>query len=285
MLNLNGIFGEHAMLRRLAVMAILLAPFIPGNAAAQGRGYLGVRALGNPTPVRPLSAGYCTAMAPQNWRVIDIARESSAFTVTSPSGNMRASWGIVGVNGGQAAGYYGPQFRTPAAFTQFLIGSLFGSRVGARRGPQMPYGFQSLEWKTQNGFRGYAIFRVFPLPADPRGYILSFRIGGAPSNNARLLVPLAVSVAASIRCNTTLRPPPPNDFHPAKGAKCFGSECSEADAATRSFNSILGTGYVHDGAGNNYYVGLENWIENGPDGPGYYKKNGNDVTKLQPGLE
>ena len=26
------------------------------------------------------------------------------------------------------------------------------------------------------------------------------------------------------------------------------------------------------------------WSDNGPDGPGFYKRNGNDVTKLQPGL-
>ena len=65
----------------------------------------------------------------------------------------------------------------------------------------------------------------------------------------------------------------------------MGHACGESDAAASDSNAILGTEYVHDGAGNNYYVGAENWIENGKDGPGYYKRNGNDVTRLEPGLQ
>jgi PDZ domain len=221
----------------------------------------------------PLRAGHCFAMTPPGWRVADANVQASAFTVASPDGNLRASYGIVGVNSGQVAGYYGPQFRTPASFALFTSGYLFGSQASSKPPQPLPYGFQLLTWGTPNGYSGYTIFKAYPLSADPRGYIVSMYIGGAPSREVKRLVPLATAVAATIRCNTQLQPPPPS------GAR------SEGDAAARNFNSILGTGYVHDAAGDNYYVGNENWVENGPDGPGYYKVNGNDVTKLQPGLQ
>ncbi len=238
-----------------------------------------------PVLLRPLRAGYCAAMAPPGWRVTDANKEASAFTVASSSGALRASYGIVGINSGQAAGYYGPQFRSPAAFAQFMGGAVFGGQAVAQPPRLMAYGFQLITWETRNGYSGFSIYKVYPLPSDPRGYIVSMYIGGAPSTQAKRLAPLAVGVATTIRCNTQLRPPPPNDFHPARGATCFGGECRESDAAGSDFNSILGTGYVHDSAGNNFYVGDENWIENGRDGPGYYKTNGNDVTKLTPGLQ
>ena len=247
------------------------------------------RGIGNgpaaPVLLRPLQVGFCSAMVPQGWQVTDANREASAFTVVAPGGNLRAGYGIAAINSGQAAGYYGPQFRSPAAFAQFMSGAVFGAQAYAKSPQPMAYGFQLLTWGTQNGYSGYTIFKTYPLPSDPGGYTVSMYIGGAPSADVKRLVPLAVGVATTIRCNTQLRPPPPNDFHPARGAKCFGAECSESDVAGSDFNSILGTGYVHDSAGNNFYVGDENWIENGKDGPGYYKSNGNDVTKLDPGLE
>ncbi len=241
--------------------------------------------LGTPVPLVPLGVGVCQAMAPPGWQVVDANQEGSVFGVASPDRSLRSAYGIVGVGTGQVAGYYGPQFRTPETFGLYLSGYLFGSQAQSRPPQPLPYGFELLNWGTPNGFSGYSVLKVYPLPADPGGYILSYYIGGGPASEATRLVPLAVMVATSIRCNTQLRPPPPNDFHPARGARCFGGECREGDAARSDLNPILGTEYVHDGAGNNYYVGSENWIENGPNGPGYYKKNGNDVIKLQPGLE
>ncbi len=241
--------------------------------------------LGTPVPLMPLRVGACQAMAPAGWQVVDANREGSVFGVASPDGSLRAAYGIVGVGSGQVAGYYGPQYRTPGTFGQFLTGYLFGSQAYSKPPQPLPYGFQLLTWGTPNGFSGYSVLKTYPLPPDPGGYILSYYIGGGPASEVTRLVPLAVMVATSIRCTTQLRPPPPNDFHPARGARCFGGECREGDAAGSSLNSILGTEYVHDAAGNNFYVGSENWIENGKDGPGYYKRNGNDVTKSQPGLE
>ena len=51
------------------------------------------------------------------------------------------------------------------------------------------------------------------------------------------------------------------------------------------YNVRLEKEYCHDPAtGQNYWVGpRSDWDRNGPQGPGYYTRNGNDVTKLQPG--
>jgi hypothetical protein len=235
-------------------------------------------------PLAPLRVGVCQAMAPAGWQVVDANQEGSTFTVASPDGSLRAAYGVAGVGSGQAAGLYGPQYTTPLAFGQYLTEVLFRDQVYSKPPQALPYGFQLLIWGTPSGFSGYSILKTYPLPPDPQGYILSYYIGGGPSSEVNRLIPLAVMVAVSIRCNTQLRPPP-KDFHPARGARCFGGGCSEGDAAKSTLNPILGTEYVHDGVGNNYFVGSENWIENGKDGPGYYKRNGNDVIKLQPGLE
>ena len=46
----------------------------------------------------------------------------------------------------------------------------------------------------------------------------------------------------------------------------------------------LGTGYVHDDTGRNYLVDpATDYNPTGPDGPGYYRQNGNFLEKLTPG--
>ncbi len=51
------------------------------------------------------------------------------------------------------------------------------------------------------------------------------------------------------------------------------------------YNVWLEKEYYHDPAtGQNYWVSpSQDWEQNGPQGPGYYTRNGNDVTKLVSG--
>ena len=56
-------------------------------------------------------------------------------------------------------------------------------------------------------------------------------------------------------------------------------------SAALDYNVQLGTRYAHTPAGDLYYLGRATMRnETGPDGPGYYKKNGNDIIKLIPGI-
>ena len=240
---------------------------------------------GTPVPLARVGAGQCQAMAPRGWRVVDIDPRSSIISLSSPSGDMRAVYGAVGIGSGQASGVYGPQFRTPFALASYLTGVTFGGQPVSRGSQAVPHGFQMINWGTMNGFSGYTLFKAYPLYGDPGGYVLSVYIGGGSSANVKRSVPMAMAVATTIQCATQFTPPPPNDFHPSRGARCFGSECSERDAASSDANAILGTRYVHDpNTGEGFYVSNDAWEENGPQGPGFYKRNGNDVTKLADGL-
>jgi hypothetical protein len=118
-------------------------------------------------------------------------------------------------------------------------------------------------------------------------------IGSAITSDRTLAV--AGAVATSIRCAQQLRPPPPpppsywqgGDKPAATGAstKCqvWSPNCNDSDFAG-SYNQQLGTGYVHSETCDNYIADpdKDKW-ENGPDGPGYYKKVGNNAIKLLPG--
>lgn len=251
-----------------------------------GLGATAAHAKSTPIPLSQLAEAACVAMAPQGWKIADVNQQSSAMTVTSPGGNLRAGFGVVGVNQAQAAGYYGGQYRSAQIFALFMTQAMFDSEPNTRPAQSLPHGFQMIPWDSANGYSGYTVFKRYALPSDPGGYVVSVYIAGAPTSEAKRLVPLSMGVATSIRCRAQLQPPPPNDFHPAQGAKCFGGECSERDAVSGDTNAILGTRYMHDPkTGQGYYVSNDDWQTNGPQGPGVYKQNGNDVTKLAPGLQ
>ncbi len=83
----------------------------------------------------------------------------------------------------------------------------------------------------------------------------------------------AVAVALSIRCLRSLQPSP--DPGKSRGE----------DQLESTYNQQLGMEYAHDPAtGENYWVNHStDWLETGPEGPGYYKRSGNDRRKLVPG--
>jgi len=238
----------------------------------------------NPTPVQPVRNQYCHALAPSGWNIVDQDDRGATFSVASPDRGLTATYGIVAINSGQVAGYYGPQYRTPAAFAQFLASTVAGE-------PVRPAGFQPFNGLQVMNFagskRGFVIYRVYPLPADPGGYILSARIAVGRSESD---VSMAGAVAASIECSTSFKAPPGGyaQVH-AKSAetgiskRCKAGDCGDSDLAG-TYNAQLGTGYVHSASGTNYLVDVtSDYHATGPDGPGYYRQVGNSLEKLEPG--
>ncbi len=134
------------------------------------------------------------------------------------------------------------------------------------------------------GHRGYALFYTFP-GVDPGGYgvIMRIAIGGLSDSKQ---MSTAGAVSAATRCTVTLHPPLEQaTYEPPKEDHGVGKTADGSGDLAGTYNAQLGTGWVHDAAGNNYNVDVtSDYHETGPDGPGYYKVNGNDVTKLQPGL-
>ena len=235
-----------------------------------------------PTPLVTLASSACKTSAPQGWRIVDQNQDGTVFTVASPDGSMIASYGGVVMNGGQAAGLYGPQFRTPQAFVLYAVGVLTNQQAQFA-GPAQAVGYYAALPLATATHRGYALVYRFP-GADPGGYgmIMRIAIGSADSRS----VGIAGAVAAATRCTAVLHPPPQALYKAPKDDHGTGESGDGATDLAGTYNAQLGTGWVHDSAGNNYNVDVvDDYHETGPDGPGYYKVVGNNVIKLQPGLD
>jgi hypothetical protein len=239
----------------------------------------------DPVAIQPLRNNFCRALAPAGWHVIDQDDRGATYSVASPDRGMVATYGIVGISSAQVAGYYGPQFRRPALFAQYLAETVAGEGIGVT-GSRTFGGMTVIDFQSGSK-QGFVIFRAFPLPSDPGGYIISVRIAVGPDSDD---VPVAGAVAASIDCNTTFKAPPGGYAQvKAKASetgiskRCKAGDCDESDLAG-TYNAELGTGYVHSASGTNYLVDVtSDYRETGPDGPGYYRQNGNFLEKLEPG--
>lgn len=240
---------------------------------------------GEPVPLAPVQGQFCHALAPDGWTIVDQDDRGSTVTLASADGQMKAAYGVAAVNSGQVQGYYGAQYQTPQAYASFLAGTLAGEELQASD-PQEFNGMQVLNFQGGSAV-GFAIYRVFPLDADPGGYILSIRIAIAPSQQ---LEGIAGAVAATTVCSTILKPPEggyaqvqprADDIGTSDG--CKSGSCDDSDLAG-TYNVQLGTGWVHSETGENYLVDpASDYHDTGPDGPGYYRQNGNFLEKLTPG--
>jgi len=272
---------KNLCLATIAVSLVLSAPVlgaIGGNVQAKNPNEL--------VPLQPVRNQFCRALTPAGWTVIDQDDRGTTFSVASPDRSAIATYGIVGVNRGQVAGAYGPQYRTPALLAQFLAASVVGAKTVTVTGMRAFNGMQVMNFAGGNK-RGVAIYRIYPLPSDPGGYVISVRIATGASAGE---VSTGGAVAASIDCKTAFKAPRGGyaEVH-AKSAetgisqRCKTGDCSDADLAG-TYNSQLGTGYVHSESGTNYLVDPANdYRETGPEGPGYYRQAGNTLEKLLPG--
>lgn len=232
--------------------------------------------------LQPIGAGQCHSFAPEGWRVTDQNQQGTVFSLASPDGSMGASYAGLALNGGQIAGYYGPQFQSPENLALYSVGALTNEQAQAT-GSETPFGdYRVLNFATAN-HKGYVLLYTFPVPADPQGVGVIMRI--AIGSNDPHSVGIAGSVAAAARCQAVLIPSRGAQYEPPKSGDDHGTGKSDDGDMAGTYNAQLGTGWVHDDAGNNYNVDVTTDYRDGPDGPGYYKVNGNDVTKLTPGLQ
>jgi hypothetical protein len=238
-----------------------------------------------PIPVAPVQGRFCHALAPAGWAVIDQDDRGATVTLASADGQMRAAYGVAAINSGMVQGYYGPQYQTPARYVWFLAAAVAGQSLQAS-GPQDFMGMQVLSFRGASAV-GFAIYRVYPLAADPGGYIVSMRIALAPTAQ---LEGIAGAVAATTICTTIMKPPSggyaqvePRKDDVGTSENCKAGNCDDSDLAG-TYNVQLGTGYAHSETGENYLVDPStDYHDTGPDGPGYYRQNGNFLEKLTPG--
>ena len=238
---------------------------------------LGTGFAGGMVPVRLHVDVYrtCKAFAPANWVIYGSRREGDALDMAAADRSMYASYGIGGVPGLLARtnpqGYGTPEVRIHASLS-------VGGRLQVAYGQPLQdptFGYTWLPFELPD-YRGGVLYRVWPIPNDPGGYIML-------SRRAQTAKPLwewqgaqAIAVALSIQCIKQLQPSPdvPGGRRPPGGGD-----------VESTYNQQLGMEYAHDPAtGENYWVSHgTDWNATGPEGPGYYKQSGNDRRKLVPG--
>lgn len=244
----------------------------PSDASPLGTGF-----AGGMVPVRLHVDVYrtCKAFAPANWVIYGSRREGDALDMMAADQSMAASYSVGGVQG-TIARTYPQRYGTPEVSIHASLSE--GGRLQVAYGQPLhdpTFAYTWIPFELPN-YRGGVLYRVWPIPNDPAGYIML-------SRRAQTAKPLwerqgaqAVAVALSIQCIRQLQPPPdvPGSRRPPGGGD-----------VESTYNQQLGMEYAHDPAtGENYWVSPStDWDATGPEGPGYYKRSGHDRRKLVPG--
>jgi hypothetical protein len=153
-------------------------------------------------------------------------------------------------------------------------------------GEEKTFGYYRAREFRSPQHKGYVLVYSIPIAGDPGGYVVEMRIAiGSPDDPHS--VAEAGSVAAAMRC--VVKPKPAQTFDISRSTSSTHNTGKSGDddvTMAGTYNAQLGTGWVHDPAtGDNYNVDVTNdYSTNGPDGPGFYKRNGNDLIKLENGL-
>lgn len=260
--------GEEPPLQSQAVM--------PSQGTPQASTGLG--GGGGPVPLQKVSQGQCSSEAPEGWRVTDTNQQGTVFSLASADGGEIASYDGVAVNGGQAMGYYGDQFRTPESYILYMVQALTNEQPqmtghGEQVGP-----YQVIHFAT-SAHEGYVLYYRFAIPADPQGYGMMVRIAIGRAGDQKS-VAMAGSVAAAARCSAILIPRPSVNYEaPRDRSHGAGKSGDDGDLAG-TYNAQLGRGWAHDPeTGRNYNVDVTtDWHDTGPEGSGYYGPTGRKLV-------
>jgi hypothetical protein len=282
---------RNAATRHAALLTTFALLGSPVAAAPDG----GRRPVARPLELQPLgfphgcangaklAACRCSALIPKDagWAWAE-APAQPYWTAAVRRGNALAVWGIVGVNPAMQ-GFYanalGDLYGPPAASMQYLANVLVGT-LGDRSPTRytsepVALGAYSYRYFASQGYRGVVVYRLWSASvgayAGGQGYIENMYFALAPHAEWEALWRQTTAIALSLGCSAQVVPPSGSD------------QAGESKEAAKDANAILGTEYVHDESCSNFLVSDSNWIENGPQGAGYYKVVGTDYQKLQSG--
>jgi hypothetical protein len=241
-----------------------------------------VHGQGRPAPiqVKPFRGKYCASVGPPGWAVISENAQRVAFGADFSNGNGTAYVGY-GVFGGGSLAAGVPGYETPdSAVTRNL--SNMGStptRFGNRQ--QLGPNVFLMEYQSATN-HGVAYWQV--IPAGNRGFMIVLRTAGtgAAAGLWQRKGPEAMAVARSMRCQVPNVPASPDPPSLNAKSKSGGGKGGEDDTL---YNRWLDKEYYHNSqTGENYWVSpSQDWVQNGPEGPGYYAQHGNGTVKLDPG--
>jgi hypothetical protein len=224
-------------------------------------------------PAFPLQGGYCTALAPAGWKVTGVIPDGKGFSIGN--GTFSSAYTIEAYDPYFIQGRK-PYCSDPRVCVQYKVGEV--SQMEGR-GPilQMSqvqqYGEMFVQDFESASHHITAMYSAYPMSMG--GYVLVFRSAKGPKEAWPSLGVLAVLSAGSIRCQAQYRPSPGVDI---------GRHGSSSGSST--YNRQLGTEYAYDPeTGETFFMRhAEDWMENGPQGPGYYRQVGGGYRKLTPGM-
>lgn len=264
----------HSMLPFVLVMPAVAAP-----AGANGLARGGV-------PVAVVQSGHCSAYAPAGWNV-QSNPQGSAIDLISPDGRAYAGWGVRAVNRAMAP-FYGPMHGDPETAAAFMAGQVLQKVLGDPSGvrytapPQSFLGYFVLRRFESARSQGLLFYRAYP-GMSPEEYVGSTYFAMADKSLGPGALKTAAGVVTSIRCQTQLIPrrndgPAAGSGRDGKRAGCGG------EGSLRGYNKELGHQYAHSRTGENFLLDPSSqWQENGPQGAGYYRQDGNFQEKLELG--
>lgn len=233
----------------------------------------------------------CTFVAPQAWGV-DVGPDSSGIDIYNSTRTMFASYLVYPVNTaiGPYAWNYPPPMNDPDRYSsdpKRVVRALLRPAVVQHGGaPDMdftaeaPESFPPYTAVTLRGSTHSALVIYTTFPGDAQSYVVPVRAAIMSNQHWPDMAGALAQMAMGIRCVTQLRVPQGNDL-PTPGGERRGKKDKGDEAG---YNPWRGSEYVHDpSTGDNFIVTSSHWSDTGPDGPGYYKRNGNNWTKLSPG--
>lgn len=225
-------------------------------------------------PAYPLRGGFCTLLAPADWKLNGILPDGKGIAARNSS--FTAAYTIeaytpVLIQYGQ------PYCADPRICVQSKVAkssqdSGLGPIVNTSQLQQYGDMFvQEFESATRHTVVMYSFY-----PMSMGGYVLVFRMAEGPKERWPSYGTIATLVAGSIRCQAQYTP------SPSTGIGRAGRSAS----AESTYNVQLGTEYAHDPeTGEVFFMRhASDWRETGPDGPGYYRETPGGPRKLAPGL-
>jgi hypothetical protein len=230
-----------------------------------------------PVPLQPLAGYNCTALAPAGWSIVGGRGQGDALDIARSDGRAYAAYLVLGVPSVMAR-TYDNSYATPENAIMTTL-TQFGQNPLQFSAPRRVDGFNVMTWESTRG-KGFTLYNVFPMPSDAGGFVVAMRSAGAEPSEWQRSGVRAGMVATSIRCRVQLRAPSPS----GEDGSPDSPRLSQCDAS--GYNKELGMEYVHSESGENFWVSPStDYIQNGPDGPGYYipRSGGNDYEKLKPG--
>jgi hypothetical protein len=249
-----------------------------GEGAAKPEQHLAQPAVQIPrsgVPVFPVRAQFCSAMAPAGWNVTSALPDGKGLFLEGRG--FYASYSIMPVQG--TLTHFEPgRYANPHAFVQQMDAELSqssGQGPILRTSKIQQYGDMFVKEIDNAYSHMVSMYSFYPMSLG--GYVLVLRHASGPRGNWQTYGTIAIMVAGSIRCQAQYSPSPNTGS---------GGRSASGTSGRSTYNAQLGTEYAHDPeTGESFFMThATDWMENGPDGPGYYRQIGNSYRKLVPGL-